>query len=285
MGPLSDDDLDAMTRTVLSEASPDPHEQAAVAHVILNRTMSGSAGGYADTIPGVLSQPHQFAAPSTIDPGSPAYARTRQIVEDAVNGHLPDETGGYTHFLAPKAMGNKPWPAWAPREGGVQIGATRFYPQPHSMKAAAEDGDVTNKLMTYGVAPSDTVDPADDAATTAKLMGYGQAGDVQAPMAPNERVAEGFAALPPDVPKGDTDYWTRLKSLVQQHPYIAAAGAIPLGAMLAPEGGAVGGGAALATLIRLAIQGGAMGVGFRGAEDLGLIPRLLTGGSGGEAVH
>jgi hypothetical protein len=150
--PLSDADLDAITRTVLGEGSGDSAEQAGIAHVILNRRMLGTANGYADTIDGVVHQPNAFEAwsrknapnyPEKFSAKSPAYQQARQIVEGAVSGMIPDPTDGYTHFLEPHKVaervnaGKMKWPSWAPGGAGLTLGKQVFFPHEDSDAVAS----------------------------------------------------------------------------------------------------------------------------------------------------
>jgi hypothetical protein len=152
--PITDADLDAITRTVLGESSSDPMERAAVAHVILNRTAMGKSAGFADTITGVVHQPNAFEAwsnktapnyPRKFDQKSQDYQQARQIVEAVANGTLPDPTGGYVHFLEPSKVqervnaGKMQWPSWAPPGTGMQIGKQVFYPHENSDAIAAQE--------------------------------------------------------------------------------------------------------------------------------------------------
>jgi hypothetical protein len=152
--PLSDADIDAITRTVLGESSSDPTERAAVAHVILNRKSMGKSAGFADTINDVVHQPNAFEAwsnktapnyPGKFDAKSQDYQQTRQIVEAAANGTLPDPTNGYVHFLEPGTVtgrvnaGKMQWPSWAPPGTGTQIGKQVFYPHENSDAIAAKE--------------------------------------------------------------------------------------------------------------------------------------------------
>src|SRR5689334_9385087 len=128
--PFSGDDLDLMTRTVMGEAADQPDVgQSAVAHVILNRLKGGQWG---NTVPAVVLAPNQFEPWQTrakelrgYDPNSPAYQRTRAIVESAANGQSPDPTGGMTHFLQEDIVRQRrggSLPDWAAGPG-LRIGA------------------------------------------------------------------------------------------------------------------------------------------------------------------
>lgn len=96
-------DRDLIIRTVIGEAAQEPFEgQAGVAHVIRNRL---STGQYGQSVPDVLFAPKQFEPWSTrsrelmgIDPQSPIYQRTGQVVDMVFGGQLPDPTGGALNF-------------------------------------------------------------------------------------------------------------------------------------------------------------------------------------------
>lgn len=132
--PLSDQDRDLMIRTVIGEAGDQPPDgQAAVAHVIMNRTASGQWGSSPSS---VVLAPHQFEPWSTrarelvgISPQSRQYQRVGQIVDSVASGANPDNTSGATHFLDPgivKARRGGSLPDWA-QGPSVSIGDHNFY--------------------------------------------------------------------------------------------------------------------------------------------------------------
>lgn len=146
--PMSQQDRDALIRTVAGEAGSEPAQgQAGVAHAILNRV---AAGGYGDGIQGVVTRPtkpgsryHEFSVwnpPGTaessatthgITPADPNYAKIGDIVDKAYSGLIPDPTGGATHYYAPRGMpGGKPpqqWPqAWFKAQPKTTIGHQVF---------------------------------------------------------------------------------------------------------------------------------------------------------------
>lgn len=131
---LSPQDRDMMVRTVIGEAAGQPDEgQAAVAHVILNRSQNPQWGGSPSQ---VVLAPNQFEPWSTrskqlmaIDPNSPEYQHAAQIVDGAVAGEIPDPTNGATYFLNPdivKARRGGTLPSWA-QGPGQKIGQHVFY--------------------------------------------------------------------------------------------------------------------------------------------------------------
>lgn len=107
---------DLYIRTLIGEAGNQPADgQAAVAHVIRNRLLSGQFGGNLNS---VITAPKQF---STWNPGNPAgimarnvptdspqYQRMGQIVDSVNGGQIPDPTNGATHFYNP-AIARPDW--------------------------------------------------------------------------------------------------------------------------------------------------------------------------------
>lgn len=107
---------DLYIRTLIGEAGNQPADgQAAVAHVIRNRLLSGQFGGNLNS---VMTAPKQF---STWNPGNPAgimarnvptdspqYQRLGQIVDSVNGGQTPDPTNGATHFYNP-AIARPDW--------------------------------------------------------------------------------------------------------------------------------------------------------------------------------
>ena len=104
-------DRDILIRTILGEASgEDAYGQAAVGHVILNRTRDPRWGG---SISDVALAPKQFSAwnkgaggnnPDKWDPNSDSYKRTSRIVDALLAGQIEDMTGGATHYYSPAGM-------------------------------------------------------------------------------------------------------------------------------------------------------------------------------------
>lgn len=98
------DDLDLLTRTILSEAgSQGPLGMAAVAAVVKNRMQKrGMSAG------DVVLEQNQFEPfnggagnpndPMKWDANSPRYAQARKIAQGVMSGDLPDFSGGATHF-------------------------------------------------------------------------------------------------------------------------------------------------------------------------------------------
>lgn len=104
-------DRDILIRTILGEAAgEDAYGQAAVGHVILNRTRDPRWGG---SISDVALAPKQFSAwnkgaggnnPEKWDPNSEAYKRTSRVVDALLAGQVEDMTGGATHYYSPAGM-------------------------------------------------------------------------------------------------------------------------------------------------------------------------------------
>jgi conjugal transfer mating pair stabilization protein TraG len=136
IGSLGEDE--ALALTALGEASPNPAEQRAVIHTVLNRQ---KAGGFGNSLPEIL-RPDQFNAWEKAEElaakrDTPQFKRALELVRQVRAGELPDNTGGATHFYAPRAQaeGNaknpkryrSAVPSWAQGKEGRQIGATRFF--------------------------------------------------------------------------------------------------------------------------------------------------------------
>ena len=134
MTPLKPEDLDLMTRLVVAENNKaDPDEQAAIAHVMLNRYASGDfgssmqdvlkartkGGGYQFTPLGTTNN-----SPYKVDPSSPAYQQARQVVEGAAQGSIPDPTNGATYYRNQEIAPGKPAGAVG---AGTKIGAHTFF--------------------------------------------------------------------------------------------------------------------------------------------------------------
>ena len=131
-------DLDVLTRTLIGEAGGEgPAGMAAVASVIVNRTRDGR---YPKKVSDVALQDKQFSAwnqgeggnnPSKWSPDSPIYQKAQQIAMAVLDGHVVDQTGGATHYYAPKGMKDGKAPDWWDQEvarsgGAVQIGSQIF---------------------------------------------------------------------------------------------------------------------------------------------------------------
>jgi spore germination cell wall hydrolase CwlJ-like protein len=129
-------DVDVLTKTILGEAAGEgPEGMAAVAHVIVNRTIDGRWG---NSVAATAQQPQQFStwnAPGMggNNPeqwaGTEAYSRARQVALSVLSGRHVDPTNGATHFYAPGRMAQAPaWAANTESESGgpIQIGGHRF---------------------------------------------------------------------------------------------------------------------------------------------------------------
>lgn len=164
---------------MLGEGSQNPVEQAAIAHVIRNRLNLGSAGGYDDTVRGVVLQPNAFEAwsrpdapnyPQKFDAKSPEYQAARAIVQGVVGGQITDPTQGFTRFLEPLEVGRRvrsgqlaQWPEWG-RSGGKKIGSQVFYPESNDAGdrravlgrySTSDAGDRNAVLERYGTGSDD----------------------------------------------------------------------------------------------------------------------------------
>lgn len=134
---MSDDlnprDRDAMIRTVIGEAgNQGPEGMAAVAHVILNRTVSGR---YGNSPAEVVLSPGQFEPWQTrrqellnYNPNSAGYQKAGQVVDGVASGEVPDSTNGSTHFLQKETVLQRrgSLPGWASRPT-AQVGAHTFF--------------------------------------------------------------------------------------------------------------------------------------------------------------
>lgn len=152
MSELSPKDRDMVIRTMLGEAAKEgPQGQAAVAHVILNRT---AAGNYGKTPSDVVLAPNQFEPWTTrskelmaIKPTSPQYQEAADIVDMVRSGEIPDPTGGATHFLNPQIVRQRrggSLPDWA-QQPVAKIGNHAFY-APNG-RVAADPMDAINRAI------------------------------------------------------------------------------------------------------------------------------------------
>ena len=112
MTTLTEYQRDIAIRTLLGEAANQgPAGQAAVAHVLLNRARDTR---WPATVDQVALQPKQFSAWNTgpggndlvhkYGPDSAPYARAAGVLDAVLAGHMPDPTGGATHFYSPAGM-------------------------------------------------------------------------------------------------------------------------------------------------------------------------------------
>ena len=144
---------DYLIRTIAFEASGEPEEgKAAVAHVILNRKMSGRWG---HTIRDVVTHPWQFEPWMTrrgemesLSPADPRYQKAALIADAVLAGQIPDPTAGATHFLNPIVVRQRhggSLPSWAHGEG-QPIGRHTFY-SPNEGYAAPQPTVLSIGLM------------------------------------------------------------------------------------------------------------------------------------------
>ena len=150
---LSARDRDLMIRTILGEAgNQGPQGQAAVAHVIMNRT---AAGNYGKTPSDVVTAPNQFEPWSTrskellaINPNSAAYQNAGDIVDMSASGDIPDPTGGATHFLNADIVRQRrggSLPNWA-SDPIAKIGEHTFY-APNGRIGVGDPTDAINRAL------------------------------------------------------------------------------------------------------------------------------------------
>lgn len=183
-------DRDIGIRTILGEAANQGADgQAAVAHVLFNRTRDGR---WSDTVGGVAMEPKQFSAWNagpggnnlvrSMGPGHPLYERAGQVFDAVASGRHVDPTGGATHYYSPAGMtklvqdGSQTnvLPTWLDAErkasgGEVKIGGhvfvgrsagTRLDPNetPTAMSlAAGTEGDMNAPGIAEGVANKSAV--------------------------------------------------------------------------------------------------------------------------------
>jgi len=128
------EERDYLIRTIAFEASGEPEEgKSAVAHVILNRILSGRWG---DSIKDVVTRPWQFEPwmtrrreMQTLSPSDPRYESAARIADAVLAGEMPDPTAGATHFLNPIIVRQRrggSLPAWA-HGNPHPIGRHTFY--------------------------------------------------------------------------------------------------------------------------------------------------------------
>jgi N-acetylmuramoyl-L-alanine amidase len=131
---LSGQDLDNVTRTILSEVGEkgSPAEMASIATSIRNRL---AKGGYGDSVSDVVHKPYAYTPwnkgnegapndPRGYSADSPAYKQAQALAQGVFGGSVQDQTGGATHYFA----SGTPRPAWAPSEHRLTtIGPHEFY--------------------------------------------------------------------------------------------------------------------------------------------------------------
>jgi Cell Wall Hydrolase/D-alanyl-D-alanine carboxypeptidase len=143
---IASDALDLMTRTLLGEADQTPEGWQALANVIKNRVNSRAWGPNTRVGP-VLNANKQFtvwnndsklaatqARLRAIPTTDGNYQRAATVLQQVFNDQLPDNTGGATHYYAPKLMPNGQAPPWALGEQGRMIGSQIFYRLPLTPK-------------------------------------------------------------------------------------------------------------------------------------------------------
>ena len=98
------DPTQVLANVIQGEAGS-PEGQTAVATVIQNRLNAGSAGGFADTLQGVV-QPSQFNGWQNAAPGSNAYQLAQTLID---GGTLPASAAGNSLYFASPASNNAWW--------------------------------------------------------------------------------------------------------------------------------------------------------------------------------
>ncbi len=290
-------DRDLIIRTVLAEAGPNAsaNEQAAVAHVILNRLKVGSAGGYADNVSGVLHQRNGFESwankkgqnyPMQYGPNSPAYPAAAKVVDGVLSGSIADPTGGADRFqndtivkqrIKAGTVSSQVQPA---PDNAQKIGQQKFW------NSNPDDAAATKFLEDRSAAAKASAD--EDAAAKdflekrpATTAGTQVAGTQTAPSEP-----EPVSSVNPQE-KGDfSGMFGEMGPQIRAHPYIAgglaAVGSAGLAAM-APELGLLGaagtGGTMLWNLLKEGMRGTAIGTAMHNSDAVtGYISKLLRGG-------
>ena len=135
-GALSPSDRDLAIRTIYGEAGSQSEQgQAAVAHVIRNRTQDSAFGGGTGSAHDVIMEPKQFSlwnkgdpagdTARSLDANSSAYQKIGSIVDGVWGGKIPDPTNGAVNYYNPSVAS----PAWGDKlaqSNDVTIGAHRF---------------------------------------------------------------------------------------------------------------------------------------------------------------
>ena len=104
---MTEDQTDYLARTIYGEARGEgARGMQAVANVVMNRVKAG--GWYGASVKDVVLKPKQFSCWNSDDPNrtiilaatAAQLKQARSIAEQAINGTLPDITGGATHYHA-----------------------------------------------------------------------------------------------------------------------------------------------------------------------------------------
>lgn len=159
--PISNNDRDVMIRTIIGEAADQsPEGQAAVAHVIMNRSNSPKFGGSPSD---VVFSPGQFEPWSTrktelsgISMRSRQYQNVGAIVDSVASGQTPDPTGGATYFRDPTLMKKRgdTVPNWG-KGPGLTIGDHVFYNPDNPNYPNASSPSVKSVVNAALAAPPD----------------------------------------------------------------------------------------------------------------------------------
>lgn len=148
---VSDLDILVASLTIHGEARGCNQDgRAAIAHVILNRAKARQWWGrgvepYVDhTVTAVCLKPWQFSCWNATDPNYKLLATLQREYRDAIqnphcraalkafidalDGYVPDQTGGATHYLTIALHNSENRPAWAKgRDDYIEIGKHRFF--------------------------------------------------------------------------------------------------------------------------------------------------------------
>jgi len=216
---VTEKDLDLMAWTLLGEAAGEGSKgMQAVANVIVNRANSGQ---YPSRIGKVVLQPKQFSTWNTGEGGndpqsryskkSDAFKNARIIAEQAVNGELPDITGGALNYWAPRGMKNGADPYWAknvPEDQRLAIGNHVFLPRAPVVVAPVTPATMSRELAyVRGLANPDAaleaINRATGAGATQGLDAYmgGASGGLSASPAAPPTDTSAFAPRPQALPQ------------------------------------------------------------------------------------
>ncbi len=307
---LSSSDQDSITRTVLAEAGPDasPVEQAAVAHVILNRL---GRDDYPKTVPGVLFQRNAFegwksrtnannSRPLALRYSSddPAYARAFQTVNSVLTGSFPDPTGGADRFQNDSVVADRMKRRQVSKnvglapENALHIGPQSYWTTPQKTAAAdiSPDEEAAKFLAerrgkaqtSEGGAVTDDAAAAEYLKQRRGIVPSGKTVGPSADLSVPQRIAGGFNNLGPrqggnEIPLSSLSPTQGEEAFAEAHPEatLAVAGPIGLGLPLA----AAFPGAIPATAM------GALGLGWGGLKAIGHGAGLGAGMEGVEALY
>jgi hypothetical protein len=211
---VSPQDRDLMIRTIIGEAGgQDLEGMAGVANVITNRLSSGK---YGKSGADVVLAPNQFEPWSNrgaellgYDPSSDAYKNAGAVLDGILAGNVKDNTGGATHFYAPKLQSQlgRSTPAWAQGQGKLIAGQLYYAPQGAVSRAPAAPAtqaiaDVTEKrtnrvvpIQKYDALKAFGVDDEGDPVSAAPTPPAAAPAPVRGPAAPPVRSFDALKAF------------------------------------------------------------------------------------------